>query len=346
MPPITSKHVTPPRTARVPSPLRSAARWLVLATASLGLLAGTAGTAHAAYPDRPIRLVVPFTPGGSADIMGRAVAETLGEELKQPIVVINQGGGGTVIGVNTVAKSAPDGYTLLISGDAATVNAASGRKLPYDLLTELQPITVVYAGTQYLLVRASDQRYRTVADLVKDGKARPGMLRYGSSGVGSSLHMADEIFNSAAGITGIHVPYKGVAPAMTDLAGGHLDYMVAGATSAIAAVEGGQYRALAITSRTRSQELPNVPTLIEQGINAETSGWYGLMAPAHTPAPIVEQLNAAMLRVLARPDFIDRLRKLGGDPRPMSPAQTSAFIKAEIEKFRAVIKSANIKLEE
>ena len=313
--------------------------------AALGMAAAAAVRAQT-WPARPIQLVVPFAPGGAADVLGRLVGERLGRELKQSVVVVNRGGAGTVIGVNSVAKAPADGYTLLLSGDAATINTASGRKLPYDLMKELQPVSLVSAGTQFLIVRKDDRRFGSVSDLVRQAKARPGVLRYGSSGVGSSLHMAGEIVASAAGIDTIHVPYRGVAPAMNDLAGGSIDYMVAGSTSAIPAIEQGQFRALAVTARQRSAQLPDVPTLVELGIDAETSGWYGLFTTAGTPAPIVQQLNVAMQRILSGQDMEDRLRRLGGEPRPTSPEQLAEFMRTEIEKFRAVIRERGITLEE
>ena len=222
------------------------------------------------YPTKPLRLIVPFAPGGAADILARVVGEYLQRDLGRPIVILNREGAGTIIGVDAAAKATPDGYTLLISGDAATINTASGRPLPYDLMRDLRPVSLIYAGTQFVLVNAKDNRFNSMQDLVKHAKANPGTLKFGTSGVATSTHLSTESINAAAGIKAVHVPYRGVAPAMTNLMGAHVDYVIAGSTAAIPPVQNHQFKALAVTGRTRSPSLPQVPTLIEQGVPVGT----------------------------------------------------------------------------
>lgn len=310
----------------------------------LALLSGSAMGADN-YPSRPVRLIVPFAPGGAADIIGRVVSENLARELGgKPIVIVNREGAGTIIGVETAAKSTPDGYTLLLSGDAATINTASGRPLPYDLMKELKPITIVFSGAQFVLVNVKDTRFNTMQEFVKHAKANPGALKFGTSGVATATHLSTETINAAAGIKAVHVPYRGVAPAMSNLQGGHVDYVVAGSSAAVPSVQSGQLKALAVTTRTRSQALPQVPTLIEQGVQAETGSWYGLLVPARTPPEIVKRLHTGMMNVLKSPEVIERLKALGGEPRPMSPEQATDFMRGEVTKFAAIMKKLDIKI--
>ena len=305
-----------------------------------------AHTAHSAetYPSKPLRLIVPFAPGGAADILARVVSEHLQRELGRPIVIVNRDGAGTIIGVDAAAKATPDGYTLLLSGDAATINTASGRQLPYDLMHDLKPVSLVYSGSQFVLVNAKDSRFNSLQDLIKHAKANPGALKFGSSGVGTSTHLSAEAINAAAGIKATHVPYRGIAPAMNNLAGGHVDYSIVGSTAAVPAVQNNQFKALANTGRTRSSSLPQVPTLIEQGISAETGSWYGLLVPAGTPPEIIKHLSAALGAVLKSPDVVERLKSLGGEPRSTTPEQATAFMNAEIKKFGALMRRLDIKL--
>lgn len=314
-----------------------------LAAALLLPLGSQAAHGAETYPSRPLRLIVPFAPGGAADILARVVGEQLQRELGRPIVIVNRDGAGTIIGVDAAAKATPDGYTLLISGDAATINTASGRPLPYDLMKDLKPVSLIYAGTQFLLVN-KDSRFNSLQDMVKYAKANPGTLKFGSTGVGTSTHLSSETINAAAGIKAIHVPYRGVAPAMNNLAGGHVDYVIAGSTAAIPSIQNGLHKALAITSRTRSQAVPQVPTLMEQGVPAETGSWYGLLVPAGTPPDMVKRLHAAMVVALKSPEVVERLKSLGGEPRITTPEETAAFMRAEIQKYGALMRKLDIKL--
>ena len=316
-----------------------------LASALLFPLLFAFGPAHAAeYPTKPLRLIVPFAPGGAADVLARVVSEQLQRDLGRPIVIVNREGAGTIIGVEAAAKATPDGYTLLLSGDAATINTASGRALPYDLMKDLKPVTLVFSGPQFVLVGAKDTRFNSLHDLVKLAKATPGALKFGTSGVATAIHLSTETINAAAGIKAIHVPYRGVAPAMTNLAGGHVDYVIAGAAAAVPGVQSGQFKALAITTRARSPALPQVPTLTEQGVAAETGSWYGLLAPARTPPEIVKRLNAAMIVALKSPEVVERLKALGGEPRPMSPEQAADFMRGEVTRAAALMRKLDIKV--
>ncbi|WP_296560607.1 tripartite tricarboxylate transporter substrate binding protein [Pigmentiphaga sp.] len=296
------------------------------------------------FPSKPLRLVVPFAPGGAADVIGRSVAEQLQRELGQSVVVVNRDGAGTIVGVNYVAKAPGDGYTLLLSGDAATINTASGRTLPYDFLRELTPVSVLFSGAQILLV-SKDSPFKTLQDMVSYARANPGKLRYGSSGIGTSIHLSEASFNAAADIEALHVPYRGVAPAITDLIGGQVDYVIAGSSLATPAIQSGQLRALAITTAKRSPMLPDIPTAKEQGVDVETMGWYGLFVPATTPPAIVARLNAATLAALKSPELSERFKSIGGEARGTSPAEAGAFVKAEIRKFSELMRRLNIKLD-
>jgi tripartite-type tricarboxylate transporter receptor subunit TctC len=319
-------------------------RRALLACALLAFTAPHLARGADAYPTKPLRLIVPFAPGGAADILARVVAEQLQRELGKPIVLVNREGAGTIIGVDAAAKSTPDGYTLLFSGDAATINTASGRALPYDLMRDLKPITLVFSSAQFVVVGAKDTRFNSMQDLVKYAKAHPDTLKFGTSGVATSTHLSTETINAAAGIKAIHVPFKGIAPALNNVQGGHVDYAVAGSSATVPAVNGGQLKALAVTSRTRSPVLPQVPTLIEQGVNAETASWYGVLVPAGTPSQIVKRLHADLMTALKAPEVLERFKALGGEPRSTTPEQASDFMREEIRRYAALMRKLGIKV--
>lgn len=329
--------------------LKSKCRQHLAAIAAIALSAlGAHGMASAqaqAYPSRPMRVIVPFAPGGAADIIARSVTEPMSRELGQPILIVNRDGAGTVIGLNEAAHASADGYTLLLSGDAGVINAASGRKLPYDLLRDLAPISIVYSGAQVMMGK-KDGPFNNLQDMVKYARANPDKLRFGTTGIGTSVHMSSEIFNQAAAIKAVHIPYKGVAPAMNDLAGGHIEYVIGGSTAAIPAIKNGQYRGLAIMSKQRSPELPDVPTAIEQGINAETGSWYGLFTRAGTPPEVLAKLHALLMATLASPQVTERFRNLGGEPRSMTTEQFRTYLRDEIQKLSRLMKQLNIKLDD
>ena len=322
--------------------------WLcVLALACcgpLGAWAQSGASTAQSYPSKPIRLVVPFAPGGAADILGRLIADRMQKDLGQSVVIINKDGGGTIIGVDFVAKSQADGYTLLLANDAAAINSGSGRKLPYDLLKDMTPVSLVYSGPQIILVN-KNSRLNNLADLVKMGKSEGDKLRYATSGIGSSTHLSTASFAEAAGIKPTHVPYRGIAPAINDLQGGHVDFLVAGTASALPLVRGGSAKPLAILSKNRSALLPQLPTAIEQGVNTESAGWYGVMAPAGTPSDIVQKLSNALTAAVETPEFRERLQALAGDPQGLNAAQFGQFIRSEIQKFGTLMRTQDIQLQ-
>lgn len=325
-------------TAMFRHPGRVAAAALAAALAAPAALAQT-------WPTKPVQMVVPFAPGGAADILGRIIAEQLQKEIGQSFIIVNRDGGGTVIGVNAVAKAAPDGYTLLVGNDAATINTASGRKLPYDLVKDLAPVVLVYSGPQILMANRAGP-YKSLRDLVAALKTKPaGSIKYGSSGVGSSTHLASASVADATESRPVHAPYRGIAPAINDLIGGHIDFLVAGTSSALPAIRNNQAIGLAILSKTRSPLLPDLPTAAEQGVNVESAGWYGVLAPAATPTDIVNRVNTVLNNGMRTNEFRERLLALAGEPQGGTPAQFAAFIRSEIARFTKLMKDNDIKLD-
>jgi tripartite-type tricarboxylate transporter receptor subunit TctC len=297
------------------------------------------------YPHKPVRLIVPFSAGGPADLLGRMIGEKLQRSLGQTVVVINKDGAGTILGVDMAAKASPDGYTLLLGNVAMVINSSVGKRLPYDVQRDLAPVSLVF--TQPLIVVLNPAvPVTTLKELIAYAKANPGRLKYGSSGVGTSIHLTTELFRAAVGIELTHIPYKGAAPALTDLLGGQIDLMVPGITPVVAYVKTGKLRAIGLTSRKRSTALPEVPTLIELGVaDFESTGWYGVLVPAGTPKIIVTRLNRELIAVLNLPDLKERLASQGGDAVSSTPEQFAAFIAAELKKWTSVIRSANIRVD-
>lgn len=302
------------------------------------------GTAWAqGYPNKPVRMVVPFPPGGSTDIVARAVAQKLSEAWGQPVIVENRAGGGTTIGTDAVAKSAPDGYTLLMAPAPFTINPSLLSKLPYDPLADFAPITLVYTTPLVLVVYPGVQA-KSVSEFIALAKAKPRQLNFGSSGTGGSNHLAGELFNAMAGVKMVHIPYKGNAPALADLVGGHVDAVFNGLTSAVSLVKGGKLRALAVTSLRRAEVLPEIPTLDESGLKGfEAVAWSGIIAPARTPREVIVRIYADVKKIVQMPEFRERLKDEGSDPVGNTPEEYAAFIRAEIAKWAKVIKFANVK---
>jgi tripartite-type tricarboxylate transporter receptor subunit TctC len=312
---------------------------------ALAVIAPPAAAAAETYPARPVRIIVPFSPGGPADLLARIIGEKLHRSLGQPIVVLNKDGAGTILGVDMAAKAVPDGYTLLLGNVAMVINAASGKKLPYDMLKDLVPVTLAFTQPLVLTIHPAIPA-NSVKELIAHAKANPGKLRYGSSGVGTSIHLTTELFRTGAGIELTHVPYKGVAPAFTELLGGQIDMMFPGITPAMPHIKTGRVKTLAVTSSKRSPALPDVPTLAEAAIpKFESVGWYGVLVPAGTPKDIVSRLNAELARVLALPDVNERLVSQGGEPTSSTPDQLAALLRSELRKWTTVIKTANIRVE-
>ena len=307
------------------------------------LLAAAATVQAQSFPNKAVRLVVPFAAGGSTDIIGRTVGQKLSEMWGQPVVVDNRPGGSTVIGTDAVAKSAPDGHTLLITPAPFTIVPSLIAKLPYDPARDFEPITLINT-TPLVVVVNPGVPAKTMKELISLAKRNPGALNYGSSGSGGSNHLAGELFNAMAGVKMVHIPYKGNAPALTDLVGGHVDVVFNGLTSAMPLIKSGKLRALAVTSLTRAGALPGMPTLDEAGLKGfQAVAWNGLTAPARTPKEVIARINADVLKVIRSPELVERLRSEGSDPVGNTPAQYSAFLRDEIAKWGKVIKFAGVK---
>jgi tripartite-type tricarboxylate transporter receptor subunit TctC len=316
--------------------MKRVAAFCVLLVAALAAHAG-------AFPDRPVRLVVPFPAGGSTDIISRTLGQQLSELWGQPVVIDNRPGGSTIIGTDLVAKSAPDGHTLLVTTAPFTIVPSLIDKLPYDPEKDFQPVTLINTTPLVVVVNPSVPA-KSVEELIALAKAKPGALNYGSTGSGGSSHLAGELFNVMAGVRIVHVPYKGNAPALNDLVGGHVDIAFNGLTSAMALIKAGKLRPLAVTSLTRAGALPEIPTLDELGLKGfQAVGWNGLSVPARTPKALIGRINADVLKVLHSPELVERLKAEGSDPVGNSPEQFAAFLRDETAKWNKVIKIANIR---
>jgi tripartite-type tricarboxylate transporter receptor subunit TctC len=315
------------------------------------LLLGTAlalvafGTAAQDYPTKPIRLVVPFAPAGASDILGRIVAERLGTLYGQTVVVDNKPGASGHLGAQIVAKSPPDGYTIMSGTIGIHAAYASYRKLGYDPATELQPIALL-GDSPNVVVVAANSPYRSFADLLADAKANPGKINYATAGAGSSVHMVTALFEQMAGVRMTHVPYKGSGPALIDVISGQVSVMFDNMSSSLAHVQGGRLRALAVTGAARDKRLPNVPTIAEAGVPGYAgSSWFTLAAPRGTPAPLVERLNRDLVRVMGSPEVTAQLDKLGITFTPNTPEQAAAYFKTETVKWNRVIEAAKLQLD-
>jgi tripartite-type tricarboxylate transporter receptor subunit TctC len=296
-----------------------------------------------AYPARPLRLIVPFPPGGSTDIYARILAPQLAEALHQQVVVDNRSGAGGALGAELAAKASPDGYTIWLG---QTNNLVIGpilrAKNAYDPVRDFAPITLLMKAPQVMVVNV-DSPMSTIKDLIAAAKKAPGKLTYGSAGVGSSGHINGELFNQSAGVSIVHVPYKGGSPAMIDLRGGRISYVATSLASAAQSLKEGKIKALATTGRNRARMLPDVPTVAESGVPGyELTSWHGMLAPAHAPRDIVLRLNKEIVAVLGTPVVQKLLLAEGGDITPSTPEEFSAFLRSEIAKWSKVIKQAGI----
>ena len=309
------------------------------------LLLPAASQAQTAYPDRPVHFIVPFTAGSGTDIVARTVGEAMSRSLKQPIVIENRPGAGGTLGAAQVAKSTPDGYTLLIHSAGHVANASIYPNLSYDTIRDFAGITPL-ATLPNVLIVAPAKGYRNVQDLVDKARANPGVLNYGSAGSGSATHMNAEIFRMSAKFNAQHVPFKGTPEVLTEVAAGRLDFFFAPLSSALPLIKDGRLQALAVGTAQRSPLLPEVPTTLEAGFpQSDYVFWVALLAPAATPRAIVERLNAEALKALASPEVKDKLTVLGAEPMTMSPAAFDAFIKSEAARMAQVVKSAGIQVQ-
>jgi len=321
---------------------------LVLATISVSLaLALFAGTALAqAYPAKPIRMIVPFPPGGGTDIAARTIANKLSEDVKWTFVVENKPGAGGNLGVEQAVKSPADGYTLVIGQTSnLAINPALYAKLPYDPLRDLSPVALIVSAPVVFVVAASS-RYTSLGDLLAAAKTDPGGVTFASPGNGTVSHLAGELLQRAAGVKLTHVPYKGASQALTDTLGGQVQSFMSSVPSALSQIRAGRLRAIAVSSATRARELPEVPTIAEAGYKGfGASTWYGLLAPARTPAPVIARLNAEVNRALKTPEVRERLAAEGGEALGGSPEQFASFLKAEHAKWGRVVKESGAKAE-
>ncbi|WP_404300299.1 Bug family tripartite tricarboxylate transporter substrate binding protein [Alicycliphilus denitrificans] len=310
-----------------------------LAVAAAGAL--PLGAAAQNYPTKPVTIIVPFSAGGTTDILARIVGQGLTAELGQPVVVDNKPGAGGNIGGSLAAKAAPDGYTLFM-GTVGThaINQALYKKMPFDPVKDFAPLSRV-ATVPNLLVAHPSQPFKTVKEMIAYAKANPGKITFGSPGSGASPHVSGELFKSMTGTDLLHVPYKGSAPAMTDLLGGQTSIMFDNMPSAIQHVRSGKLRPIAVTTAKRSPELPDVPTIAEAGVPGyEATSWFGMFAPAATPKPVLDKLNAALIKVLNQADVKKKIAEQGGDVVAETPAQFAAFIKSESTKWGKVVKES------
>ncbi|MDB5928358.1 MAG: Tripartite tricarboxylate transporter family receptor [Polaromonas sp.] len=319
----------------------------LLAASLIGLasLHGTAG-AQTAWPDKPIRLVVPYTPGGGTDTVSRHIAHTITQDTRWVFLIDNKAGGGGNIGLDLVAKSKPDGYTVGMGQTAnLAINPALLPGMPFDPAKDLVPVALVAELPTVMVVRA-DSPWKTLADAIKAAKARPGEVKQALASTGTVGHLAGEMMAQRAGIKVLNVPYKGAAPAITDILGGQTDYMFATPQAVVGMIKGGKMRALAVTSKTRLAILPDVPTVAESGYkDFEAVDWKAIVAPAGTPPDVVNQLNAAVAKALTQPAMLAQLAAEGSTPMRGSPAQAAAYIKAEQAEWGKLIRDAGIKLE-
>jgi tripartite-type tricarboxylate transporter receptor subunit TctC len=312
-------------------------------TSLLFALAAPLALAQSNFPDRPIHFVVPFTAGSGTDIVARTVAEPISRALGQPIIIENKPGAGGTLGAAQVAKSAPDGYTLLIPSGGHVANPAIYTNLSYDTLKDFAGVTTLASLPNVLIVSPS-KGWKSLQDLVQTARANPGKLNYASAGVGSATHMNAEIFRQSAGFDAVHVPFKGTPEAMTETATGRIDFFFAPLSSALPLIKDGRLQALAVGTPQRSSVLPNVPTTLEAGFaKSDYVFWVAMLAPAGTPKAVVERLNAEAVKALASPDVKEKLAVLGAEPMPMSTSAFDAFLRSETARMAEIVKSAGIK---
>ena len=323
----------------IPTPVRSAFRRAATATLGGTLLALTTLGAHAQdYPTRPIRIIVPFAPGGSADVFGRVIAQRLQESMGQNVIVDNRPGAGSVIGTDAVAKSAPDGYTLLLMSNTHTVNESLIPNKPFQLMRDFVPIAPINYSDLVLVAKAGAP-FNTLGELIRVAKAKPGGMSYASSGPGTPYHMAGELFKAMAGISIVHIPYKGSAGARTDVLGGQLEMMFDAIPTMAEHIKSGKVKAIATTGKARASALPEVPTMAEAGVPGyEATIWLGLMAPKGTPAAVVTRLNAELSKITSNPEVRRAWGAQGTTPMTMGVDEFTRYMNDDITKWARIVK--------
>ena len=326
--------------------IRTLVRSMCAAAIGLAAAAASVGALAQSYPTKPIRLIVPFPPGGGTDMIARTVAQQVADANKWNVIVDNRPGAGGNLGVDAAAKAAPDGYTLVMGQTSnLAINPTLYSKLPYDPLKDLVPVALV-SSSPIVMAAPVNSPFKTFADVVAAAKKQPDAVTLGYSGNGTVAHLAGELAENAAGIRLRHVPYKGAAQAMTDLMGGNIDLYMSSVPTLLGHVRNGKLRAIAITSAKRAGQLPDTPTLAESGYKGfDAVTWFGILAPAGTPAPIVAQLNKAINAALQQPDVADRLRSEGGDVLGGTAEQFSALLKAEVPRWAKIVKDSGASLD-
>ncbi|MDO5290427.1 MAG: tripartite tricarboxylate transporter substrate binding protein [Pseudomonadota bacterium] len=295
------------------------------------------------WPARPVRWVVPFPPGGAMDVMARTLADELAQSLGRPFVIENRPGAGGNIGAEQVAKSKPDGYTMMITSIGMATNPFLYQRLGYDPLKDFAPVSLLAVVPNVLVTNQTQPAVSSVKDVLAAARAQPGMLTYASAGTGTSIHLAGELFAHMGQVQMQHVPYRGSGPAVTDMLGGQVNYMFDSITSAKPHIQSGKLRALGVTTAKRSAALPDVPTIAEAGLPGyDLSPWFAVFMPAGTPAPIVQKLNTALLAAMAKPGVREKLAGVGAEPIGSSPAELAAHLQKETERWSRVIRERKI----
>jgi tripartite-type tricarboxylate transporter receptor subunit TctC len=313
-----------------------------LVVALLGIAVACAAFAQT-FPSRAIRVIVPFPAGGTADGIARTVSQRMSENVGQAIVVENRSGANGIVGTEAVAKSTPDGYTLLMAPSGHAINNSLNANVPYDPVKDFQMLTLIGTVPMVAVVN-NDFPVRSIRELIDTAKAKPGSISYGSGGPGSSNHLAVELFSSMAGVKMLHIPYKGDTPGIADLLGGQIQMIFLNIPSALPLAKSGRVRAIGITSKVRSELLPDVPTIAETVPGYEAGSWHGFFAPAGTPAPVVATLSTELRRAINTPQVRDKLKADGVNVVANTPEEFTAFVKTEIDKWAQIIRTANVKL--
>jgi tripartite-type tricarboxylate transporter receptor subunit TctC len=327
---------------------RGTARSPILRAYALALAVVLSGTpSHAQdYPSKPIRLNVPFPAGGGTDILSRVLANRLAETLKQPVIVENKPGAGGNIGVDATAKAAPDGYTLVMGQTAnLAINPTLYTNLPYDPVRDLVPVALV-ADSPVVLVVGAESQFKTLAEIIAAARAKPSDLTFATPGNGTVSHLVGELLQGTANVKLQHIPYKGAAQALTDLMGGRVDTFFSSVPSALAQIKGGKLRAIAVTSATRSPSLPDVPTVAESGFPGfDATTWFGILAPAKTPQPIIDKLNAEINAALKSPEVGEKIATEGGAPLGGTAAKFAEVLRVDIERWGGIVKASGAKVD-
>jgi tripartite-type tricarboxylate transporter receptor subunit TctC len=305
-------------------------------------LAFSATVSSQEYPTRTVRIIVPLTPGSGADIAGRIVAQRMSEAFKQPVIVENRPGAGTLIGTSAVAKAEPDGYTLLVNSSSHSANPAMYKSLPYDPQKDFVDVAIL-GKTPYVMVSGANGPYKTLRALIEAAKAKPGDVPYASAGIGTSTHLAAEYAIDLAGVKMLHIPFKGSAEAMQDVVAGRTAFYMAPINAGINLVKDGRLVPLGVSTKTRAEILPDVPTLAEQGLkDYEVTLWFGMWAPANTPAAVVQRLNSAVNAIVGEPAVREQFGKLGLQAAPMKPDEFGRFVREEISVYRRIVQQAKV----